>query len=146
MKRNSFLLLLTLNLGVPATSVGQTMTVIQTASTNRPEIRVTVEKSADRKQASVIAETDGAKHEVPYKSGQQKRLWSLVNAAAPLANLPVSHCMKSASFGTSLFVEIDGQRSSDLSCPNQPDARVAALRTELAKLLVAATAQQERIR
>ncbi len=139
--------LFVLSMGLPAMSSSQRMTVIQTASTNSPEIRITVPQSSSSKEAAAVtAEAAGSKQEVPYGSREQKRLWTALEAAGSLASLPVSHCMKSASFGTRLFVELDGQRSPDLSCPHQSDAKVAALRIELEKLLSATASHVERLK
>ena len=75
---------------------------------------------------------------------QRKRLQEAALKAGPLASLPASHCMKSASFGSSLFVEVDGQRSPDLSCANQRDSPTAALAAEARQVTQAAEAQRTR--
>jgi hypothetical protein len=63
-----------------------------------------------------------------------------LKAAGPLNKLPVPHCMKSVSFGTSLFIEYKGARSPDLSCP-QPDPRMAALKKDAMEIMNAAKAK-----
>jgi hypothetical protein len=46
-----------------------------------------------------------------------------VDAAKPLAALPSGACMKPASFGSSVYVAMGGDRSSDLSCPGNDAAQ-----------------------
>jgi hypothetical protein len=46
--------------------------------------------------------------------------------AKPLANLPSGGCAKSASFGTSTFVAVGGDKSPDLSCPGSDAGRALA--------------------
>ena len=60
-----------------------------------------------------------------------------LKAAGPLNELPVKHCMKSVSFGKSLFIEYNGVRSPDLSC-QQTDTRAAALKKDATDVLNAA--------
>ena len=127
-------------LGFVMSGNAQTLTIIETASTNRAETRVTVPADANS-MAKVSGISSGS---VRYDAQERKRLWKAVSDAGPLESLPVSHCMKSASFGSSLFVEVDGRRSPDLSCQNQEDARTAALRTEAHRVLQAAAAQQRK--
>ncbi len=115
------------------------MTVIETASTNRPETRVTIGR-----QAKAMVRVSGTRSStIPLGTEERKRIWKAVSDAEPLENLPVSHCMKSASFGSSLFVEIDGQRSPDLSCANQADPRAAALHAEARGILQAVAAKEK---
>ena len=47
----------------------------------------------------------------------------------PLAQLPVTHGVKSVSFGTSTYIEYKGQRTPDLSSP--ADARGRALQADI---------------
>lgn len=64
-----------------------------------------------------------------------------IQAAGRLSALPEHHCPKSVSFGSSLYVEVNGDRSPDLSCANPPDARMAALQKDANAILEAARAQ-----
>jgi len=51
-----------------------------------------------------------------------ERFFADLKAAGPLGKLPPAHCMKSASFGSSLQVGYRGAMSSDLSCPSSSSA------------------------
>ncbi len=44
------------------------------------------------------------------------RFFTDIKAAKPLSHLPVSHCRKSVSFSTSVYLSYDGQQTPDLSC------------------------------
>lgn len=93
------------------------LTVIQTGSTNHPEKRIAVAG------------------EGRFQTRTEKRLWQSVQAVGSLSELPVSHCFKSASFGTRIYIEANGERSPDLSCPGQTDKRVIELQAEAQELL-----------
>jgi hypothetical protein len=100
--------------------------VIQTGSTNQPEVRVRLEDAGR------------------FQTRAEQRFLQQVEKAGPLRALPVVHCMKSASFGTSLFIEVDGDRSPDLSCPGQTNRQVAALQAEAQGVLRSQKAKQSR--
>ncbi|HEY0614608.1 MAG TPA: hypothetical protein VGC96_08195 [Candidatus Elarobacter sp.] len=51
-----------------------------------------------------------------------KRFFADLSAAGPLDRLPVSRCMKSASFGSSTAIGYRGTISPDLSCPSSAAA------------------------
>jgi hypothetical protein len=53
------------------------------------------------------------------------KLFSDLRSASPLARLPKGSCMKSASFGTSLFVYWNHSRSPDLTCTSGMGTTVA---------------------
>jgi hypothetical protein len=61
-----------------------------------------------------------------------------VEAAGPLHSLPAGHCVKSASFGISLFVSRGNDRSPDLSCVDQSDPQAVALKKQAEEILQAA--------
>lgn len=50
------------------------------------------------------------------------RFFADLKAAAPLDQLTIVHCMKSASFGSTLHVGYRGAMSPDLACPSSSDA------------------------
>jgi hypothetical protein len=54
------------------------------------------------------------------------RFFSDLKAAGPLQDLESTPCMKSVSFGTSLFVWWEHGRSPDLSCSSGEQARALA--------------------
>ncbi|MBI1213223.1 MAG: hypothetical protein GC190_17295 [Alphaproteobacteria bacterium] len=74
--------------------------------------------------------TIGTNGEASYVSGEGSgsatlpadlfaKLRGDIDAAKPLAKLPQEQpCVKPMSFGTSIFVAVGGDRSPDLSCPN----------------------------
>jgi hypothetical protein len=51
-----------------------------------------------------------------------KRFFSDLNAAGPLDQLPVAHCMKSASFGSATTIGYRGKMSPDVSCSGTSSA------------------------
>ncbi len=131
-------LLLLLQLGASATSKNQ-MIITDTRSTNRPQVTIQVESP---KRA--FYQTDGAAEprRIDLESDQGSRLLNAARAAAPLSSLPVAHCMKSVSFGTSIYVQIGSDRSPDLSCPNLSDERAVSLANEVRQLLKQVRQQQ----
>src|ERR1700730_1777447 len=94
--------------------------ILNTGSTNSSGYRIVVQESG-------IAEyiTDATRAEVRVPASIASKFFGDLHAAAPLQNLPHVPCMKSISFGTSLFVYWDHSRSPDLSCPS--DERGKAL-------------------
>ena len=56
------------------------------------------------------------------------RFFGDLRAAGPLDRLPQSHCMKSASFGSSMRIAYRGRTSPDISCPNFATATRALAR------------------
>ena len=85
--------------------------IVNSGSTNRAGFRILV------KHSGVAEMTSGAKsleHKLAPEAVQ--RFYADLKAAAPLAALPKVHCMKSASFGSSLSVELGPDKTPDLSC------------------------------
>jgi hypothetical protein len=112
----------------------QKATIIDTGSTNRPGLQVTLDASGSAK-----VELRGAKgRAIRLDSNQCKRFMQTLQSATPLHALPAAHCMKSVSFGSRLFIEYNGERSPDLSCPVQGDPRVDTLKRQAAEILAAA--------
>ena len=108
--------------------------IIDSGSTNRPGMQVTVNEAG---HANIESRT-GEARTVQLEPELAKRFLEEVKAAAPLDTLPTRHCVKSVSFGSSLFVEFNGVRSHDLSCQFQPDDRAAALQKDAQAILQAA--------
>ena len=97
--------------------------VEDTGSTNRTGIRVVLGHGG---QATI--ETDN--HDTrQIKLSEQlcNQLLEHLKAVGPLSSLPTRHCVKSVSFGSKVFVEYNGARSPDLSCPGPEDPALASL-------------------
>ena len=113
---------------------GAQVTVIDSGSTNVPGMRMTIEQSSGR---AIVERKDGSKQNVKLAKEICDRILQDVEAAGPLNELPVRHCMKSVSFGKSIFIEYKGVRTPDLSC-QQADPRAAALKKDAVEILSAA--------
>jgi hypothetical protein len=107
------------------------VTIINTGSTNVPGMNVKLETSGPE---ATIERRDGSKEKITLAQEMCSRLLEDLKAAGPLNELPVKHCMKSVSFGTSLFIEYNGVRSPDLSC-TQSDTRAAALKKDAVEIM-----------
>jgi len=117
---------------------GAQVKIIDTGSTNIPGVNVVLENSG---HYAMVERRDGSKQRVKLKKELCDRLLRDLKAAGGLSELPKSHCMKSASFGSSLYVEYNGVRSADLSCP-QRDDRAAALKKDAGEILSAAKGRE----
>jgi hypothetical protein len=109
--------------------------IIDSGSTNRPGLRVTLDASGDN---AVLEPRDGPKQTVKLPRKLCEQFMSDLQSAAPLNALPANHCLKSASFGSRLYLEFNGLRSPDISCPVQADSRTATLKKEATDILNAA--------
>ncbi|MDQ6766231.1 MAG: hypothetical protein M3Z41_00230 [Candidatus Eremiobacteraeota bacterium] len=97
--------------------------ILNTGSTNASGYRIVVTPGGLAEYVTSTARATGS-----VAPELATKLLADLKAAAPLQQLPHSACMKSASFGTSLFVWWNHQRSPDLSCP--ADARGRALQSD----------------
>ena len=118
---------------------GPQATVIDTGSTNRPGLRVTFDQDG-RALANVgggaAASPEGAaSQDIQLHADVCKQMLDQLKAVGSLSGLPARHCMKSVSFGSGLYVEYQGERSPDLSCPGQTDSRAEALQKMASKVL-----------
>lgn len=113
---------------------GPQAVIEDSGSTNRPGMRVTLDQQG---HASVEPRNAKPQHITLDKSLCDRFLRDL-KAAAPVNALPARHCFKSVSFGSRLFVEFEGNRSPDLSCPGQQDPRAEALQKDAQQILQAA--------
>lgn len=108
--------------------------IIDTGSTNSPGTNVRLDNSGPN---ATVERRGAAGQKIKLTEAMCKQMMKDLKAAGPLNELPAKHCMKSVSFGTSLFIEYNGVRSPDLSCP-QSDERVAALKKDAAAIMSAA--------
>jgi hypothetical protein len=109
---------------------GSQATIEDTGSTNRAGIHVTF----DREGHATVQQRGGEPRHVKLRERECKQFMSDLEALGPLSALPEHHCMKSVSFGSSLFVQFNGDRSPDLNCPGQ-DSRTEALRKHANEIL-----------
>ncbi|SRR5579875_1349316 len=118
-------------------------TIIDTGSTNRPGLTITVNPSGKAE----IQPRDGETQKTSFDAHLCARLFEALKAAGPLSALPKVHCMKSVSFGSSLYVEFNGERSPDLNCPAPADSKLAGLQKDVRALMDAAQpASRTRVR
>jgi hypothetical protein len=68
------------------------------------------------------------------------KFFSDISSAMPLSQLAFQPCFKSASFGTTTYVEFQHQTSPDISCPSK-DSRVQALYDDAAEIAQALNVQ-----
>jgi hypothetical protein len=110
------------------------ITITTTGSTNTVGMEVTLEGA----EAATIRPQTEAPKQVKLRATALAEFTKAIEAAGPLHALPANHCMRSASFGSGLFVSRGDDRSPDLSCPEQSDPRTAAIKKQAEELLQAA--------
>ncbi len=86
--------------------------IMRTGSTNTTGYRIVVTRAGE---AEYVAASGRAQASI--STPLAGKLFADLANAAPLSAIPSRACMKSASFGTSLFVYWNHMRSPDLSCP-----------------------------
>jgi hypothetical protein len=89
--------------------------ILNTGSTNTSGYRIVVQADGS---AEYVA--DSGRATATVSSALAAKFFADLKAAGPLGDLPSQPCMKSVSFGTSLFVWWKGGRSPDLTCPAGP--------------------------
>jgi hypothetical protein len=110
------------------------ITITSTGSTNTAGFEVTLDGS---NRATIHTQTEAAR-QVALKNSAIAEFTKTLEEAGALHALPANHCMKSASFGSSLYVSRGDDRSPDLSCPQQADPRTAAIKRQAEEILNAA--------
>lgn len=100
--------------------------VIDTGSTNRPGVTITLDEHGN----ATVEQRSAAPQTIKVSAELGTQLMRDIKAAGTLSALPRQRCMKSVSFGSSLYVEFNGDRSPDLSCGPQQDPRAAALQKD----------------
>jgi hypothetical protein len=104
-----------------ASAVRDTVAIVNSGSTNSPGFRIVVARSG----VAEFTETSRGRDASPQKTKPVRltvsrfltdRLYTDLEDATPLALLPVPHCMKSMSFGTTLAIEFGAEHTPDLSC------------------------------
>ena len=112
--------------------------IVNSGSTNRAGFRIMVQKSGDAEFSAVPrGPKSAAEQPIRRKLSESlsRRLYSDIAKAKPLAGLPHQNCLKSVSFGTRLTIEYSGETTPDLSCPQDQDSRVKALRQDADEIL-----------
>ena len=122
--------------------VGLLATIIDTGSTNRPGLQITLDAGGHAQ----VQSRGTAPHAVQLDDRLCQNFIRALQSAAPLHALPAAHCMKSVSFGSRLFIELDGDRSPDLNCPVQSDAKTDALKKQALQILEAAKVTSRALR
>jgi hypothetical protein len=116
-----------------AACCAQTVTIVNSGSTNTAGFQIVVEKSGEAEYTARPRRFGFDKNQAPktiqktIPKSLAERLYSDVDAARPLASLPPRHCMKSASFGTRLTLQAGDDESPDLSCGDGGSAKLKAL-------------------
>jgi len=113
---------------LPLAAAGDAL-IVSSGSTNSPGFRIVVERSGSAIYTPVPrkSDTQAKSRSLKLPAALVKRLYSDLDAGKPLAELRGGHCMKSASFGSSLTIEFEGDKTPDLSCPDQGNPRLQAL-------------------
>ena len=107
--------------------------IVNSGSTNTPGFRIEVKPSGKAEYTPRVRRalepgdmaTKPMTRQIPASIA--KRFFADLDACKPLAALPAAHCMKSASFGSTVTIEYAGQKTPDLSCGNQQDSRTRDL-------------------
>lgn len=113
----------------------QTVEIVNSGSTNTAGYSIVVEKSGRADYTSRPRRGQAAekiRKEIPKTLAE--RLFRDVEAARPLADLPVRHCAKSVSFGTRTMVVSGDEESPDLSCGSD-DRRAQALAADVREVV-----------
>src|SRR5581483_10951165 len=116
---------------MPACSMADSAAIVNSGSTNMGGFRILVGASGSAEYTARPRRVGPPSHESAQPVRRKlprslvQRFYSDLDAAKPLSSLPEPRCMKSASFGSSLRVELGDQQTPDLSCG---DAGSAALR------------------
>lgn len=107
--------------------------IVNSGSTNIPGFRIVVERSGNAEYVRKPTRFGPGSQEQPEPVRKKlpnrlvERFFSDIQAAQPFSLLPPGHCMKSASFGSTLTVEFAGEKTSDLSCGSRGNSALESL-------------------
>ncbi len=105
-----------------ASPSAQAATIVNSGSTNFPGYRIALEPSG----VAYVTNTRDDAHTVQRVDPKlAERFFAAIAAVGPMSGISVMHCMKSASFGSTTTVTMNGATSPDISCGG--DAKVAEL-------------------
>ena len=119
-----------------ADNSAQQAIIENTGSTNAAGVKLIVKRSG----AAEVQPRNAESRNTTVDQQLTQRLFEDLNSIGPLSVLPRTHCMKSVSFGTALYIEYNGERSPDLSCPPTADSKLAILQKDVRDLMAAAHA------
>ena len=114
----------------------QQATIEDTGSTNIPGMKLTVNSAG----LAEVRQRGAAAQKLNIEPQIANRLFEDLKAIGSLNALPRTHCMKSVSFGSSLYVQFNGEQSPDLNCPTTPDSKLAMLQKDVRELMRVARA------
>jgi hypothetical protein len=109
-----------------------TATIVDSGSTNRAGFRIVVNQSgsaemtsAPRRFGAPQQQAQPVRRTIP--TALAERFFADLTAAKPLASLPGVHCMKSASFGSSMTIALGADQTPDLNCGDGGNPAIANL-------------------
>jgi hypothetical protein len=86
--------------------------IVNSGSTNTRPYRIVVRPN----RSAVVMTTGQAERKATLSAKTSDAFFKDLAAAMPLSKIAHQPCMKSASFGSSTYVEYKGERSPDISC------------------------------
>jgi len=98
---------------------GPNVVIIGSGSTNAAGFQIEVLRSGVAVMSTVQGPGERATaspKRVQLPAAMVRRLYEDLGVAMPLAALPAVHCMKSASFGTSMTIHWGKEQTPDLNC------------------------------
>lgn len=131
-----------------AACYAQSVTIVNSGSTNTAGFQIVVDKSGKAEYTSQPRRIGMDRDEAPKTISKTipkslaERLYADVIAASPLSSLPPWHCAKSVSFGTRLTIRFGDDESPDLSCGDGGNSKLRVLihdANEIVKILRPAT-------
>ena len=118
--------------------------IVNSGSTNTAGFKIVVPKNGSAEYTSTPRPHRAPEDQADKTPAQRRldpalvqRFYSDLEAARPFSDLPTPHCMKSASFGSRLTIQLNGEETPDLSCPVGQNSKLSALAQD-AKDIVAA--------
>jgi hypothetical protein len=92
--------------------------ILNTGSTNTSGFRIVVQQSG---AVEYVSGSSRARGDIP--ASLATKFFHDLSVAMPLSKIHTAPCMKSASFGTYVFVWWRGERSPDVTCPGDSNAQ-----------------------
>jgi hypothetical protein len=107
--------------------------IVDSGSTNSAGFRIVVDRSGQadytttpRKNSPQTQDKGGTKR-LQLSRELADRFYTDLKAAKPFSSLPAQHCMKSASFGTTISIEFGGEKTPDLNCGDGGNGKLQAI-------------------